>query len=632
MDHTLSFAPPTFLTSVAFSDGISSTDDVDTTASGTTHPRPKRNIRIPQKYADFVDSDSLIEQLLVLGDEELSLPLDDGLSFFSALSSVACTDALLCSLHDDDASDPPNISEARKSKYWTEWLSAIHEELESLKSKGVYEETDTLPPGRKAVECKWVLHIKRDKDGSISRFKARLVAKGFTQIPGQDFTCTFAPVARWDSIRSILCIAATHDYVVRQLDVKTAYLNGPLDEEIYMKAPHGFTSSSHFWRLRKGLYGLRQAGRQWYLTLHDAYSALGFSRCNSDWSVYTRRTPSTFSMSATSVDDIIIASDSQSESDLCARQIDEKFPTTDCGDAEWILGCRITRCRAKRLLMIDQSQFIASILRDFGLDNCKPVKTPCPKWRLTQDMCPRNAAEQEIADALPFRTLVGKCMYLATCTRPDISYAVRELARFMSNYGAKHFAAAKHLLRYLQGTRSRGVVYGNCGNFSPVFHSFCDSDWAMTEGRKSVSGYVVMCADGPICWSSKQQTVVALSSCEAEYISSAHCARQIIWLRSLFSELGFPQKDPSLLRCDNQGAVVCTHDPHSHNRMKHIDIRIHFIRDCVNRHLINVDRVAGIENPSDLLTKPLEKIIHFKWLHILRLDISQENLTAFPCI
>lgn len=223
-------------------------------------------------------------------------------------------------------------------------------------------------------------------------------------------------------------------------------------------------------------------------------------------------------------------------------------------------------------------------------------------------------------------------MYLTICTRPDISYAIQELARFMSNYCIKHFAAAKHLLCYLQGTCSRGVVYGNCGNISPVFHSFCDSDWAMTEGRKLVSGYVVMCADGPICWSSKQQTVVALSSCEAKYISAAHCAHQIIWLHSLFSELGFPQKDPSLLQCDNQGAVICTHDPHSHNRMKHIDICIHFIRKCVNWHLINVDHITGIKNPSDLHTKLLEKIIHFKWLHILRLDITQENLTVFPCI
>ena len=617
---------------VFLSDSPLMSDTVEPLASGTTNPRPKRNVRLPKKYSDYVHSDTLVQQLLVLGEEEVSVQLNDETSFFSAISSVASTDALLCSLQDDGASDPSNISEARQSKYWTEWLSAIHEELESLKSKGVYEEVDTLPPGRKAVACKWVLHVKRDKDGSISRFKARLVAKGFTQIPGQDFTCTFAPIAHWDSIRSPLCIAANRDYSIRQLDVKSAYLNGPLEEEIYMKAPDGFTSSSRFWLLHKGLYGLRQAGRQWYLTLHQAYSDIGFSRCDSDWSVYTRRSPSAFSMSATSVDDIIVASDSQQESDLCARQINDKFLTTDCGDAEWILGCRITRCRSKRLLMIDQSQFVCSILRDFGLENCNPVKTPCPDWRLTKDMCPRNDAEQEIANALPYRTLVGKCMYLATCTRPDIAYAVRELARFMSNYGVQHFAAAKFLLRYLQGTRSQGIVYGNSVNISPTFFSFADSDWAMSEGRKSVSGYVVMCADGPISWSSKQQTVVALSSCEAEYISCAHCARQIIWLRSLFSELGYPQNGPSVLRCDNQGTVICTHDPHDHNKMKHIDIRIHFIRDCVNRQLINVEHIPGVENPSDILTKPLQWVTHRKWLHLLRLDVKQENLLSFPSI
>ena len=230
-------------------------DRTDPPNAGAAHVRPKRSIRLPTKYSDYVDSDTVVEQLLVLGDDELSLPVDNNLSFYSAIRSVASTDALLCSIQDNDATDPPNISEAKKSKYWTEWLSAIHKELESLKSKGVYEEVDRLPPGRKAVQCKWVLHIKRDKDGTISRFKARLVAKGFTQIPSQDFTCTFAPVARWDFIRSLLCIAATHDYCLWQLDVKSAYLNGPLEEEIYMKAPDSFNSSAPFWLLNKAFMG-----------------------------------------------------------------------------------------------------------------------------------------------------------------------------------------------------------------------------------------------------------------------------------------------------------------------------------------------------------------------------------------
>lgn len=372
------------------------------------HSRPVRSSHLPDKYKDFVPSDTLVQQLLQLDDDEIDIPLDDETSFFSALHSVTSTDAIVCSLRDDDAADPQTIAEARRSRYWSEWLSAIHEELESLKHKGVYDETNILPPDRKAVQCKWVLHIKRDKDGTISRFKARLVAKGYTQIPGQDFTFTFTPVARWDSIRSILCLAAIHNYELRQLDVKTAYLNGPLDEEIYLKAPEGFGNSQPYWRLRKGLYGLRQSGRQWYLTLHQAYTDLLYTRCESDWSVYTRTSTSGRSMSATSVDDIIIASDSQSESDTAAREINDKFVTTDCGAAEWILGCRITRNRTRRLLMIDQYRFTSAILREFDMEHCNPVLTPCPKTRLTADMCPQNDNERADAATLPFRAIVGK--------------------------------------------------------------------------------------------------------------------------------------------------------------------------------------------------------------------------------
>jgi hypothetical protein len=229
-------------------------------------------------------SETIVDQLLQLDDEELAIPLPDGpLNANDIVPHILSAELKLDNFAnpiDDDERDPPTVRHAERSKYWNEWLAAMHEELETLKAKEVYEDVAELPPGRKAVKSKWVLHIKRDKDGQISRFKGCLVAKGFTQIFGRDFTFTFAPVARWESIRSILCIAALHDYELRHIDVKSAYLNAPLEEEIYLVTPEG--CGSPYWRLRKGIYGLRQAGRQWYLHLNDAYSSLGYTRCKSD--------------------------------------------------------------------------------------------------------------------------------------------------------------------------------------------------------------------------------------------------------------------------------------------------------------------------------------------------------------
>jgi hypothetical protein len=226
----------------------------------------------------------------------------------------------------------------------------------------------------------------------------------------------------------------------------------------------------------------------------------------------------------------------------------KNFTITDGGDAQWLLGCRITRWRDKHILKVDQETFLVRILREFGMEFCNSMLTPCPKWRLTPEICPTNDEEKRAAASLPYCAVVGKCMYLSTCTRPDISYAVRELARFMSNYGQQHFDAAKHLLRYLQGTRSRGLIYGQTLNSFPLFRAFTDSDWAMSDSRRSVSGYVFECGGAPIAWSSKQQAIVALSSCEAEYMACVHCARQLIWSRTLFKELGFAPHVVSLLQ------------------------------------------------------------------------------------
>jgi hypothetical protein len=270
--------------------------------------------------------------------------------------------------------------------------------------------------------------------------------------------------------------------------------------------------------------------------------------------------------------------------------------------------------------MIDQEQFVDQILHDFEMEEANPAATPCnPKFILTSKMCPSNDEQRSLADKRPYPTLVGKLLYLATCTRPDIAYAIRELSRFMSNHGEQHWNAAKHLLHYLKGTKSLGVMYGNIDNPYPLFRSFTDSDWAMGEKRRSITGYLIEMGGGPICWASKQQAVVALSSAEAEYIALGFTSRQVIWLRSLAAELGYPQPGASIINCDNRAAIQSSHDPKSHSRMKHIDIRYHFVRRAVNMRLIDVSHIPGILNVADLMTKGLDRSTHEKWIAMIGL-------------
>jgi hypothetical protein len=263
-------------------------------------------------------------------------------------------------INDPSEKDPFSIQHAKSSIYWSYWLAAIYEELESPKAKGVYEEVQELPPNQKAVGCKWVLRIKRDRDGLISRFKARLVAKGFTQIPGQDYNYTFAPVAQWESICTVLTIAAEHDMELRQIDVKTAYLNGPLDEEIYMHKPS--ITGSGYWRLRKGLYGLKQSGRQWYLELNTKLESIGFKQTQSNWSVYYRYKNGNCSIITTSVDNMLIAANSVAKADLVIAQLKSLFDLTDNSKPTFHLACGITHDRANRTIKIDQLAYTESIL------------------------------------------------------------------------------------------------------------------------------------------------------------------------------------------------------------------------------------------------------------------------------
>lgn len=254
------------------------------------------------------------------------------------------------------------------------------------------------------------------------------------------------------------------------------------------------------------------------------------------------------------------------------------------------------------------------------MESCNGATTPfAAETVLTTEHCLKTSEEKAHMHDLLYCALVGKVMYLATTTRPDIAYAVHELARFMSNYGQTHWGAAKHLLRYLQATKSIGLTLGIHPSLPLTFHAYTDADWVKMQSQHSISGYVVMMGGSPIAWSSKQQAVIALSTCKAEYIACTHTACKVIWLQNLLMELRFTQAAATTLYCDNNGTIACSHDPHGHTCMKHIDIRYHFICECVNRGEIAVTCIDSKDNAANIFTKGLGRTQHKNALRMLNL-------------
>jgi transposase InsO family protein len=518
--------------------------------------------------------------------------------------------------HDAHDDEPRSLKEALASPHANDWLIACEEENASLKAMNVYEEVPPPPPGTKIVGSRYVFRSKRDQNGSVSRRKARMVALGHTQSHGIDYNEVFAPVAKYDTLRFVLCLACFYDWEIDHVDIKTAYLHGFLEEVIYLRPPEFFFGTV-IWHLLRALYGLKQAGRQWYFRIHKVYISLGFRRSYVDWSLYYRFQNNKRCIVSMSVDDLTIVANSKDETKRVKEELSSEFLISDLGPVQWLLGVKIERYRDRRKLILSQASYIDSILARHNMSDCNSVLTP---MIANQRLCAYEGPAITSEEAADYRTFVGELMYLVAMTRPDLSYCTRELAKFMSKPGPDHLSAAKRIMRYLKGTKTLGISYSAELLEHPLFAAFTDADWASHEGRKSISGYVLFGGGGPISWSSKQQNVVALSTCEAEYMGTTHAAKQCIWTRTVATELELPLYGATHLFCDNQGTVACTQNPHHHASMKHIDIRVHFIRDCVNEGFIKVIHIPGGQMIADVLTKALPAPAHTRWLSTLTTD------------
>jgi hypothetical protein len=407
-----------------------------------------------------------------------------------------------------------------------DWDAACEDELRTFQQMGVYEVVP-WPKDQKVMGSKWVFRVKRGPDGNVQKYKARVVAQGFTQVKGLDYDETFAPVAKFTSFCILLALAAQLNLEVHQMDVKAAYLNGKLKEEIFMEAPPGFdVPDGMVLRLIKAVYGTKQGGHIWYEDICRTLGEMGYMHTTADHAVFVRSCDNNFSIIVLYVDDITLASTSLATINGDKESLKAKYQMTDLGELSWILGMHITRDRDSGWIALSQQKYLEGLLDQFGFTNACPIPTPV---LANQHLAKLPSPE---VDVKFYQCAVGALMYPSLCTRPDISYAVAALGCHAANPGSEHLHALECVFHYLCTTTDYQLVFHCAATEGDTLFGYVDTDWASDiNDQKSTSGFLCMLAGGAVSWSSKKQGSVALSSTKAEYIAVAHAMKEIIWLQ-----------------------------------------------------------------------------------------------------
>ncbi|KAG8479822.1 hypothetical protein CXB51_029312 [Gossypium anomalum] len=479
---------------------------------------------------------------------------------------------------DDDI--PVTYQEAMQSLESDKWKSAMDEEMQSLRKNNTWELAQ-LPKGKKAIGCKW-----------------------------------------HSSIRILLALVAQLNLDLAQLDVKTAFLHGELEEEIYMTQPKGYEDAGgRNWvcKLNKSLYGLKQSPREWYKRFDSFMRRQKYTRSKYDNCVYLQKLHDrSFIYLLLYVDDMLIALKSQKEIDKLKALLNEEFEMKDLGEAKKILGMEISRDRQRGKLCLNQKQYLKKVLQCFGVnENTKHVSTPLASHlKLNAQLSPKTEGEREYMAKVPYANAVGSLMYAIACTRPDTSQAVGVVSRYMHDPGKGHWQAVKWILRYLRKTEDAGLVFEQDEALGQFVVGYVDSDFAGDlDKRRSTTGYLFTLAKAPVSWKSTLQSTVAISTTEAEYMAVTKAVKDAIWLNGLLEDLGVVQSHISLY-CDSQSAIHLAKNQVYHSRTKHIDVRYHFVREVFEKGKILLQKIPTADNPADMMTKVVTTI---KFNHCLNL-------------
>ncbi|MBW0508535.1 hypothetical protein O181_048250 [Austropuccinia psidii MF-1] len=477
---------------------------------------------------------------------------------------------------------PATYQSALKSENKEAWVLAIEKELTTMNN----------------------LNLKRDHQNTVIEHKARLCAQGFTQTPGIDFDKTYAPTGRLNSLRALIAHACANNLDFHQIDVKSAFLNAPLKETVYLSIPQGLdlNRQQYYLRLKNSIYGLKQAPLAWYTRLKTWLLDTGFVVCKLDPCVFYRKTPDQICIYV-HVDDMAIFGQSLQS---FKEQINKEFQIKDLGPADLLLGVKVNQ--SQNFITLNQQHFIKSLLHSYGMQECKIVSTPLvPNLHLG----PATEDERKVFEAIEvnYRSAIGSINYLSTATRPDLSFAVSCLSQYLEKPGIQHWKAFLHVLKYLRGTQDVGLCYMR--NKKSGLVAFSDADWGnCQETQRSTSGFLAQMHGCLIFWKTRKQPSVSISTAEAEYKSLCDLTSELLWFCQWCQEAEIYQFDNVIIVWEDNQSCISTANGNcnlNNKRMKHVDIQLHFVKEAVQSNFIKLQYAPTLDMLADFLTKSVTK-------------------------
>lgn len=501
--------------------------------------------------------------------------------------------------------EPQSYQEAMCSQEAKLWREAIDKELKSLEENCTWEPACSSYKG-KVIDTKWVFKKKKDSEGNIQVYKARLVARGFQQ-EGVSFDEVYSPVTSLVTVRCLVSIAACYNWELHQADICSAFLHSHIDEDVYIMLPDGHNQCGKVVKLKRAIYGLKKAPRYWYNTFNEFLMKKGFVRSKTDLCLYSRVSSGEKTYLIVYVDDILITGSDPGCIVKLKEEMSECFKTKDLGLASHYLGLKIDH-RVDQI-SLNQTAYLTEVLRKFNMLDCHSVKTPLESNFDVKVLSREESESPEIEKRC--RKAIGCIMYAMLGTRPDLCIVMSILSRFQSCASEELWKCLKRVMRYVKGTLDLNLVYRKSGSSSKVLQAYVDADWGGdTLSRKSTSGYLIQLFGNTVLWCSKKQGCVALSSTEAEYVALSQCVMECCWLKNIISELGIVNDESLTVQVfeDNRSAIFVANNTEQPKRLKHIDIRYHFVQEKVHSGCVKLDYICTEDQLADFLTKPLSRV------------------------